>query len=152
MSSDTPKPSTPQSPRSSLIPSLGGVELKSAPLTRDHSAPDPNHERSSPTWVELCAEDDVSVDGIYPYDLPRESGLHPIILVRTYGGLYALHDECPHRRVALSDEGYLDGQTLHCGWHHWGFSVETGAHTIPTGICIERFEVKVDAGQVWVGY
>ena len=137
----------PQAPRSSLIPTSAdlGFLNSSAP----DSAGSPT-EAPEPTWVEVCDASDVSVNGIYPYDVEREGAPYPIILVRTYGGLYALHDECPHRRVELSSEGYLDGQTLHCGWYHWGFSVETGEHTMPTGVCVARFEVKIESERVWI--
>ena len=105
---------------------------------------------SATQWVEICAEDEVSVEGIYSYEIERYERAYPIILVRTSGGLYALHDECPHRRTMLSSEGYLEGEVIHCGWHHWGFSLETGAHTLPTQICVERFDVSVEEGQVWI--
>ena len=105
---------------------------------------------TSSNWVELCSSDDVSTKGLYPFDLDRDGFTFPLLVIRTIGGLYALHDECPHRRVPISESGYLDGQVVHCGWHHWGFSVETGEHTIPTGNCVERFDVKEENGLVWI--
>ena len=131
-------------PRSSLLP----------PSYRPTSQETQNFGDGSSTpklrWVDLCDEEDILAEGLYPYDVDRDGSTYPIIMIRTYGGLYALHDECPHRRIAISESGYIDGEVVHCGWHHWGFNVETGHHTMPTGVCVDRFDVKVDSDRIWI--
>lgn len=140
-------------PRSSLLPPSHAFNLSTTP----HPSPVSGSAASGPDgdvkrlrWVAVCDEDEVSVHGLYPYDVDRDGSEYPILMIRTYGGLYALHDECPHRRIAISESGYLDGEVVHCGWHHWGFEVETGAHTMPTGVCVDRFDVKLEEGCVWI--
>ena len=102
-------------------------------------------------WVELCTSEDTLVDGLYPFDISKDDDDFPILLLRVNGSLYALHDECPHRRIRISESGYLDGDNVHCGWHHWGFSIHTGEHTVPTGVCVNRFEVREEEGKISLG-
>lgn len=105
------------------------------------------------TWIDVCETDDTIIDGLYPYEVPRGDGLppHPILLLRVNGELHALHDQCPHRRVSLSESGYLDGDIIYCGRHHWGFKVSTGEHTLPTGIHIEGYELREREGKIQIG-
>lgn len=107
---------------------------------------------SSPTrWIELCERSETLADGLYTYEVRKGEYDHPILLIRLNGTLYALHDECPHRRIQISESGYIDGDVVYCGWHHWGFKIESGAHIVPTGICVERYEVKEDNDKVFIG-
>jgi nitrite reductase/ring-hydroxylating ferredoxin subunit len=107
---------------------------------------------SSPTrWIELCERSETLADGLYPYEVRKGEYDHPILLIRLNGALYALHDECPHRRIQISESGYIDGDVVYCGWHHWGFKIESGAHIVPTGICVARYEVKEDHDKVFIG-
>jgi nitrite reductase (NADH) small subunit len=132
-------------PRSSLFPPHLSSKTSLLPTFGQGDSP------STLRWVEVCDEDEVLVEGLYPYDVDRDEMKYPILIIRTHKSLYALHDECPHRRVSLSEKGYLDGDVVHCGWHHWGFKVESGAHTIPTGVCVGRFDLKIEEGRVSIG-
>ena len=133
------------SPRSSLLHPQVSSELIFSSISNQ------GEPLKTSRWIELCSEDEVLNKGIYSYATDRDEAEYPILIVRTDSGLHALHDECPHRRVAISERGYLDGEVVHCGFHHWGFEIETGAHTMSTGICIDRFEVKVEGGRVLIG-
>ena len=131
-------------PKSSLLP----------PQLNSHSSTLPivGQSKSAVTlrWIKICHANEVSIEGLYPYDVTREHHKYPLLIIRTHAGLYALRDECPHRRVPLSESGYLNGEVVHCGHHHWGFNVQTGSHTIPTGICVDRFDVKIEESHIWV--
>ena len=102
-------------------------------------------------WVILCEYADVKEDGLYPFEINKDEYSYPIVLINKVGQFYALHDQCPHRRVKLSSQGYLDGENIYCGLHHWGFKIDNGAHLLPTGICVDHYPVRVDENQVLIG-
>ena len=102
-------------------------------------------------WHELCDIDDTLIDGLYPYVIPGRDGFErEVIVARVNGTLFALQDQCPHRRVPLSGSAYIDGEVIYCGYHHWGFQLESGHHTLPTGIKIDRYEVIEKDGKVFI--
>jgi nitrite reductase/ring-hydroxylating ferredoxin subunit len=102
------------------------------------------------TWHTLCEESVIAEDGLYAFEIPQNTYQHPIVLINKAGVLYALHDECPHRRVKISSQGYVDDENIYCGFHHWGFKLETGAHLLPTGICVAHYQVRIENGQVQI--
>ena len=120
--------------------------------------------------------DDVLEDGLYPFSAPINqqqdlaqslhphldwSGLsadqadehvYPLVLVKDRGHIYAFHDECPHRRLPISEQGYIDTERnlVMCGFHRWGFDLSTGKHMIPTGNCIKSFLTYISDQYIWV--
>ena len=132
MSSDSPKKSLLNSPLvniSSSSPSRGLPESR---------------------WLPLCDLSDTVEDGLYAYQIPKGEHHYPILLMRVDGRLYALHDQCPHRRVPISERGYIDDDVVYCGYHNWGFNIENGAHIVPTGVCVDRYDVKEDHDKVYI--
>lgn len=106
---------------------------------------------SPKTWQVLCDSDDTLIDGLYPYTVISSDGLEiELVLIRVNGALHVLHDQCPHRRVPLSSGGFIEGDVIYCGHHHWGFYLATGAHTVPTGIQITRYELSERDGKVLI--
>ena len=101
-------------------------------------------------WRRVCDASEVAEEGLYPFSLALSGGLTlPLLVVRRGGALSALYDECPHRRVKLSERAYFKDELVVCGWHHWGFHVRTGAHMIPTGICVPTYPLEVRDGALW---
>ena len=132
MSSESPKKSLLQSPLVNIrtsSPSLG---------------------RSSDRWILLCDRSETQDDGLYSYEIPKGEYQYPILLMRVGGSLYALHDECPHRRVPISDRGYINEDVVYCGYHNWGFKIDIGAHTMPTGVCVDRYDVREEDDKVYI--
>ncbi|MGH3121973.1 MAG: non-heme iron oxygenase ferredoxin subunit [Streptosporangiaceae bacterium] len=74
----------------------------------------------------------------------------PVCLVRTGGAVYALHDECTHQVVPLSDGEVADG-TIECWLHGSRFEPATGRVLSPpaTGP-VAVFAVRIDGGGVLV--
>lgn len=58
------------------------------------------------------------------------------------GKYYAIDDFCPHQGASLA-EGYLDGCTVACPWHHWRFSIEDGSWLDNPKIGVESYKVRV---------
>ena len=122
--------------------------------------PSPPNIPTSPNtrWVNLDEASAVSSEGLHPYEIPYTSlapsspleGSLNLLVVHHEGALYALHDECPHRRIKLSEQGYAEGEWVVCGWHGWRFKLETGEHMIPTGNCVQTYPVALHHERLWV--
>jgi len=77
---------------------------------------------SNDSWVDVCALDDVPVQG--SRIVKTNEGC--LALFRTTAEeVYALDDSCPHKAGPLS-QGMVAGNTITCPLHNWVFSMETG--------------------------
>ncbi len=72
-----------------------------------------------------------------------------IALFRVGGQFYALDNVCPHRGGPLG-EGFVSGTEVTCPWHAWSFDVRTGAYTFDPELAVEKFEVRVENGQIQI--
>ncbi len=72
-----------------------------------------------------------------------------IALFHVAGQFYALDNVCPHRGGPLG-EGFVHGTEVTCPWHAWTFDLRTGAYTFDPELAVEKFEVRVQDGQVQV--
>jgi len=83
--------------------------------------------------------------------LAAEVGGVPVAVVRADDDrFYAIHDECSHAAVALS-EGELDGCTLECWLHGSRFDLRTGEPTgLPATEPVPVYPVEVRDGEVFV--
>jgi nitrite reductase/ring-hydroxylating ferredoxin subunit len=72
-----------------------------------------------------------------------------LALVRTSEGFFAVEDACPHRGSALG-AGFLDGSTLHCPLHGWGFDVRSGAGLTRPDKPVRTYPVRIAEGRVWI--
>lgn len=73
----------------------------------------------------------------------------PMAVGRIGDKFFALNSICPHMGGPISC-GKLIGKAILCPWHSWAFDVETGA--CPNGHRIETYHVKVEDGEVMVGW
>ena len=65
------------------------------------------------------------------------------------GRFYAIDDFCPHQGASLA-EGYLDGCTVACPWHHWRFSIEDGSWLDNPKISVQKYGVRVKGQNIQV--
>jgi NAD(P)H-dependent nitrite reductase small subunit len=72
-----------------------------------------------------------------------------VALFNVGGMFYALVNRCPHRGGPLG-QGFVEGSQVSCPWHNWTFDVTTGENVASTEIVVERHEVRVEDGQVYV--
>ena len=72
-----------------------------------------------------------------------------IAIFNVDGQFYALDNTCVHRGGPLG-EGFVDRHnlTVQCPWHGWIYSLATGASTFDSMGRVEKFEVKVEEGEV----
>ena len=65
------------------------------------------------------------------------------------GTFHAIDNVCKHRGGPLG-EGELEGDTVTCPWHAWQYNVKTGACVTKEGITVDKYEVRVEDGDVKV--
>jgi NAD(P)H-dependent nitrite reductase small subunit len=76
-------------------------------------------------------------------------GGRSVALFNVEGVFYALVNRCPHRGGPLG-QGFVEGSQVSCPWHNWTFDVTTGENVASADIFVERHEVKVEDGHVYV--
>ncbi len=75
----------------------------------------------------------------------------PIAVFRTADdGVFALIDECPHKRGPLS-EGIVSGDTVACPLHNFVIGLTDGVALAPDEGHTDSLPVRVVAGEVHVG-
>ncbi len=65
------------------------------------------------------------------------------------GKFYAIDNACRHQGGPLA-EGEVDGHTVFCPLHGWAYDITTGECLEDSERSVERFEVKVEDGAIWV--
>jgi 3-phenylpropionate/trans-cinnamate dioxygenase ferredoxin subunit len=74
----------------------------------------------------------------------------PVVLVRDGDAVHALHDECSHRSVELS-EGEVTRQGIECWFHGSCFDLRTGAPSSPPATePVDVYAVRIDGDDVYV--
>jgi NAD(P)H-dependent nitrite reductase small subunit len=95
------------------------------------------------------------VRAIAASDLPPGRGTEvdvgdqTIALFNVEGRYHALTNRCPHRGGPLG-QGFVAGPQVSCPWHNWTFDVTTGENVASADLMVQRFEVKVEDGNVYV--
>ncbi len=99
---------------------------------------------STDGWARACRLADLDEDQPVHVDI----GQCPVCLVRTRGAVYALHDECTHQAVPLS-EGEVTGGAIECWLHGSRFDLATGQVLSPPATRpVAVFAVRIDGGDV----
>lgn len=100
-------------------------------------------------WKNIGALDHIPVQGARRLCFGHEG--RPIAVFRTgENRVYALIDECPHRRGPLS-EGIISGTTVTCPLHNWVIGLTDGIAVAPDQGRTATLPVRVVAGEVHVG-
>jgi vanillate O-demethylase monooxygenase subunit len=101
------------------------------------------------------------LDHWHPVVLSRKLGRRPvavrlagreIAVFRTSGGVAALDDVCPHRRMRLS-VGTVLGDRLQCQYHGWTFAPDGEGESPGTPklrACAESYDTREAHGAVWL--
>lgn len=73
-----------------------------------------------------------------------------IALFNVAGTLYAIDDTCTHEEASLGT-GAVHGEVVACPKHGSRFHIPTGrVLSLPAVVPVNTYQVKVEAGQVWV--
>ncbi|MBM3787670.1 MAG: Rieske (2Fe-2S) protein [Acidobacteria bacterium] len=76
-------------------------------------------------------------------------GEEEIVVCNVDGTIHALENRCPHSRGPLA-QGALHGKMIVCPWHAWEFDATTGECDFNPAVCLRRFNVHLEAGQVFI--
>jgi len=88
-------------------------------------------------------------------DLPPGSLIQAEVNDKSYavcnyeGTVYAIDGVCPHAHGPLGC-GALNGRSITCPWHMWGFDCVTGQSDVSASMKLETFAVKVEEGDVFI--
>ena len=72
-----------------------------------------------------------------------------LVLVRVEDEVHAYDGRCPHQGTLLA-EGEIRGGALICRAHQWRFDCRSGQRLDAPHICLRRFPVRIEGGQILV--
>ncbi len=98
-------------------------------------------------WKAIGRLDDIPVLG--SRRVARDQGLDVAVFRNDAGEVFALLDRCPHKGGPLS-QGIVFGTRVACPLHNWTIDLCDGQAQSPDEGCTPRFEVKVEAGVVFL--
>lgn len=75
----------------------------------------------------------------------------PMALCHAESNFYAVNAVCAHMGGPLAS-GNLKGCVLTCPWHGWTYDVRTGLPDHPGGHSVSAYEVRVEGGNILVGW
>lgn len=96
--------------------------------------------------IKVCSEGEIP-DGGYKV-LPLQD---PIAVFNLGGDYFAIDDYCTHEKCSLTEEGYVIGDEIECGWHCAKFSIRTGEVMAPPATRdLKTYDVLVEGSEVFV--
>ncbi len=98
-------------------------------------------------WKAICRVEDIPVLG--SRRVARDQGLDVAVFRNDADDVFALLDRCPHKGGPLS-QGIVFGTSVACPLHNWTIGLCDGQAQTPDEGCTPRFEVKVEAGMVFL--
>jgi 3-phenylpropionate/trans-cinnamate dioxygenase ferredoxin subunit len=97
--------------------------------------------------IKICAVDEIEPGTAISAEI---EGVAVAVVRAEDGTVYAVHDECSHASVPLS-EGEIEGCTLECWLHGSRFDLRTGAPTgLPATEPVPVYPVEIRDGFVFV--
>ncbi|MEL6978112.1 MAG: glutamate synthase-related protein [Pseudomonadota bacterium] len=72
-----------------------------------------------------------------------------LVIIRYDDAVSVLYGRCLHRGALMAD-GYVEGDNLICGLHHWDYRVDTGVSEYDNAEALHKFSAWVENGAVHV--
>ena len=72
-----------------------------------------------------------------------------LVIIKYDSGISVLYGRCLHRGALLSD-GYVEGENLICGVHHWDYRYDTGVSEYNNEEALHKFKEYVDGNSLKV--
>jgi len=73
----------------------------------------------------------------------------PYAVCNYEGRIFAIDGTCPHANGPLGC-GALNGRSITCPWHMWGFDCETGQSDVSFNMKLDTFATKVEDGDIFI--
>lgn len=96
-------------------------------------------------WKVICKIDDIPALGARR--IKRDKGVEVAVFRNAEDKVFALLDQCPHKRGPLS-QGLVFGETVVCPLHNWQIGLADGCASAPDVGCTPRFSVRVENDEV----
>lgn len=97
-------------------------------------------------WIEIAPLDDIPALGARVVQTKDTN----IAIFRTSGDqVFALKDECPHKKGPLS-QGIVHGGIVTCPLHNWKIDLASGEAQGADSGCTHTYETKVLDGRVFL--
>lgn len=97
-------------------------------------------------WIEIALLDDIPRLG----SRVVKTATIDIAVFRTASDeVFALKDECPHRKGPLS-QGIVHDTTVTCPLHNWKIDLASGKAKAPDEGCTQNYPVKLENGRVYL--
>ena len=97
-------------------------------------------------WKSICKLDDIPRLG----SRVVRSMNGDIALFRTSSDeVFALRDQCPHKRGPLS-QGLVHGNQVTCPLHGWKLRLDSGEAVAPDQGCARRYPIRIESGTVFL--
>jgi nitrite reductase (NADH) small subunit len=100
---------------------------------------------NTPAWIDICALDEIPKLGARR--VRRADGCEIAIFRTSTDAVFALRDECPHKKGPLS-QGIVHGDKVTCPLHGWVISLADGGAQAPDIGCAERYATRIDGARV----
>ncbi|MEW8552966.1 MAG: nitrite reductase (NAD(P)H) small subunit [gamma proteobacterium symbiont of Ctena orbiculata] len=98
-------------------------------------------------WIEIASLDDIPRLGARVV----KTDTVEIAVFRTASDeVFALKDECPHRKGPLS-QGIVHDNTVTCPLHNWKIDLASGEARAPDEGCTRSYPIKVVDGRIYLG-
>jgi nitrite reductase (NADH) small subunit len=97
-------------------------------------------------WIEVAGLNDMPRPGARVL----RTDTVDIALFRTArDAVYAMRDECPHRKGPLS-QGIVHGTSVTCPLHNWKIDLASGRALAPDAGCTGTYATKVEQGRAYL--
>jgi nitrite reductase (NADH) small subunit len=101
------------------------------------------------TWKNIGPIKNIPIQGARRLSFGHQG--RPIAIFRTADNrVFAIIDECPHRKGPLS-EGIVCGDTVTCPLHNWVIRLDDGSALAPDDGRTISLPVRIVAGEIHVG-
>ena len=102
---------------------------------------------SAPSWIQVCAVDEVELEDVFPFS---HAGGEYALYRAPDGEFYATDGHCTHERARLCD-GLVMGSIIECPRHNGRFDYRTGkAKGAPAIVDLRTHPTRVENGTVHV--
>ena len=72
-----------------------------------------------------------------------------LVIIRFDDQISVLYGRCHHRGALLAD-GYIEGQNLICGVHHWDYRMDTGVSEYNNEEALHKFKTAFKDGNLYI--
>lgn len=97
-------------------------------------------------WIEIGALDDIPRLGAR---VVKADTVEIAVFRTADDSVFALKDECPHRKGPLS-QGIVHDTTVTCPLHNWKIDLASGNARAPDEGCTRSYPVKVENNRVYL--